>query len=588
MTQDLHRPLKILIVDDSHVDRLAISLLITHSDLDASVLETDGARSLFASGLWAESDCILLDYNLEDGDGLSVLDHLKARAGFDMPPVVMLTGAGNEWVAAETIKRGGHDYLVKDGVTATALERAIGNAIEKQNLAMQLASKTREMERLSLYDGLTGLPNRNLYHDRLMQLVKASQRTENRFALFVMDLDGFKEINDRLGHHVGDKLLEVVGERLARAMRRSDTVARLGGDEFAAILPTTGGLQGALVMAEKIEALVKEPVLLEEGRVEIGISIGIVFFPDHGIDPESLFRNADAAMYAAKRGRRGHVVYEGQFEDSGPNAALAPGRISRAIERGELTLCYQPKVALETGDFAGLEALVRWKHPELGLLSPRQFIPQAERMALITPMTFEILQRALGQMCKWRGAGLDTPVAVNISARLLENDGLAESIDRCLRRCHVPPTALTLEISETAVMANTERALQQIAAIQSRGVRISIDDFGTGHTSLKQLMDLPIAELKVDNLFTDGVTEGSPEAAIISSIVTIARGLGISVVAEGVETAEAWDRLLSLGCHFGQGFLIARPMPPGEIEPWIMDWQSSRGDGKAQTASAAI
>ena len=579
--------LRLLIVDDDDVDREAISRLIRRSGLQAEIIETDGARGLFASEQWTESDCILLDFHLADSDGLAILEHMRLRAGAEMPPVVMLTGAGSEWIAVETIKRGGHDYLVKDGITAPMLERSIRNAIEKRQLAWQIASKTREMERLSLYDALTGLPNRNLYLDRLTQMVKRSARTEERFALFVMDLDQFKEINDTLGHQAGDALLKTIGARLSSVSRESDTVARLGGDEFAAILPTTNSVEGAVVMAEKIEKTVRETVLLEQGTVQVGISIGIVFFPEHGRDTDTLFRNADIAMYEAKREHRGHLVYEAQSCSASSVAALVTSQLSRAIERGELVLDYQPKVELHSGAFAGLEALVRWHHPEFGVLLPDEFVPRAERMALITPMTFDILESALGQITKWRDAGFDSSVAVNLSARLLDEDGLAESIERCLRKYGLPGSALTLEITETGVMTNVERAVRLLSAIRARGVGISIDDFGSGYTSLKHLMDLPISELKVDRLFIEGVAERTMESAIVSSIVEIARGFDITVVAEGVETDYAWDRLSDLGCHHGQGFFIGRPMPPGQVEPWIADWHKTQSARREQLALTA-
>ncbi len=572
------QPLRLLIVDDDDVDREAVRRMIDRSDLGAEVEEADGAMSLFGSDGWAECDCILLDFHLADSDGLAILEQIRSRAGIEMPPVVMLTGAGNESIAAEAIKRGGYDYLVKDGVTTKVLERSIIHAMERKREAAALADQRREIERLGFYDSVTGLPNRNLYLDRLEQTVRTAARTEGRFAVLAMDLDEFKQVNDRYGHHAGDELLKAIGERLARVTRESDTVARVGGDEFAAILPTADSVEGAVVMAEKIESAIREPVLLEEGAVAVGVSIGIVLYPDHGSDSDSLLRCGDIAMYEAKRQHWGHNVFESPNGDCSPIAAVVTSQLSHAMERGELLLEYQPKISFESGRVAGLEALVRWNHPHLGLLSPMEFLPCAERMALITPLTFDILAKALSQLASWRSVGLDASIAVNLSARLLDDEGLADSIDRCLTFYALPPQLLTLEITETGLMTSAERAIGTLSAIQALGVRLSIDDFGSGYTSLKQLMTLPISELKVDQHFVGGVADSKMESVVVASIVQMARGFNITVVAEGVESAFAWYRLSDLGCHQAQGYYIARPMPSREVEPWLTAWRHESSD----------
>ena len=564
--------LRVILVDDDSLDRENVQRLLGRSELEARIEELSTAQRLLDLHDLSGIDCILLDYRLPDSDGLTLLRRLLAEEPHTMPAVIVLTGEGNERLAAEAIKGGADDYLNKGEMTSDSLVRSIRNAMERKRLRVALAQKTRDLRRLSLYDELSGLPNRNLYLERLEQAVRTCRRSGESFALLVMDLVAFKEVNDSLGHPAGDRLISIIGRRFALSCRDSDTIARIGGDEFAAILTATGNADGAIIAAQKIETAVSEAIALQEGLVQVGISIGIALYPEHGEDPESLYRNADTAMYQAKRQGRGHVLYHPETCAPVPPSVVLAGQLSEAIELDQLTLHYQPKVDMRSGRYVGAEALVRWDRPGLGILPPAEFVPRIERTAMIEPLTRTVLGKALRQVALWRSKGLSIPVAINLSARLLDDDSLPGMIAAALERHDIRSEMLTLEITETGLMTNLLHAGELLRRIKQMGVRISIDDFGTGYTSLRSLMSLPLSEIKVDKIFVDGVCSSTMESAIVASIVEISRGFDITVVAEGVEGEEAWAHLTEIGCHQGQGFLIAKPMTADDLESWIDLW----------------
>jgi diguanylate cyclase (GGDEF)-like protein len=374
----------------------------------------------------------------------------------------------------------------------------------------------------------------------------------------MLDLDEFNEINDTLGHSAGDQLLRDVSRRLGR-VAAGDTVARLGGDEFAILSHGVGGESEAIRLAEKVAAQIRQPYVLDGLTIEVMPSIGIALFPRHARDFESLLRFADSAMYEAKRRRTGIEVYE---PGRGIDRRLVGmgGELRRAIEDGQLTLHYQPKASLVDGRIIGAEGLVRWLHPERGLVPPDHFIPLAERSGLIRELTQVVLEQASAQARDWRDGGLSVPIAINLSTRDLIDVALVDQVDQLLTRNRIPPSALELEITESVLMADPMRAEAIVARLKELGIRISIDDFGTGYSSLAYLRRLPVDSLKIDRTFVETLGDDSPDEVIVRSTIDLAHNLGLTVVAEGIETAAMWSRLRALGCDEGQGYHISRPL----------------------------
>ncbi|RMD79939.1 MAG: EAL domain-containing protein [Gammaproteobacteria bacterium] len=448
--------------------------------------------------------------------------------------------------------------------------RALQEDLERRVIrrTRELAALNRELEHQALHDALTGLPNRVLFNDRLRQAILAARREARPLALMITDLDRFKEINDTLGHHYGDLVLRQVARRLEGTLRRSDTIARLGGDEFAVLLPSVRGAQDALQAAAKLVAAMERPVELEGQSFPIGLSVGVALFPEHGEDGSTLMRHADVAMYVAKRSGRGYALYDPQEDQHSRSRLALIGDLRRALEEDELFLLYQPKLDLASGALAGLEALVRWRHPTRGQLPPDAFIPLAEHTGLIRPLTLLVLERALAQLQRWRRHGLETTVSVNLSARHLQDQQLPEQVAAQLGRHEIPPQALVLEITESAIMADPERAMRTLSSLAAMGVQLSIDDFGTGYSSLFYLKQLPVHEIKIDKSFTMDMLQNHEDLIIVRSIIDLGHNMGRRVVAEGVETAQALDLLRHLGCDQAQGEHVAGPLGPEGVALW--------------------
>jgi diguanylate cyclase (GGDEF)-like protein/PAS domain S-box-containing protein len=424
------------------------------------------------------------------------------------------------------------------------------------------------LEHQALHDSLTDLPNRVLLHDRLQQAIRATDRNLISVALLVMDLDRFKEVNDTFGHHTGDQLLEQLGQRLGSVLRASDTIARLGGDEFAVLLPSAS-LDEAQQIASRLLQVLEQPFSLGGLSLEIDASIGIALSPDHGHDADTLLRRADVAMYVAKRGNTGYTVYTADQDQHSPMRLAMVSELRRAIDQNELSLYFQPKVSLAAGTVTSAEALVRWQHPRHGLLSPDLFVPIAEQTGLIRPLTRWVLDAALRQCSRWRHQGLDLAVAVNMSMRNLHDPEVVDTIRQLLTRWGIPPARLVVEITESSLMADADRAMDVLGRMRGMGVGISIDDFGTGYSSLAYLKRLPVDELKIDKSFVAHIASDNSDAAIVRSTIGLAHDLGLAVVAEGIEDDATLDYLAGLGCDVAQGYLISRPLPVSAFSDWL-------------------
>jgi diguanylate cyclase (GGDEF)-like protein len=432
-----------------------------------------------------------------------------------------------------------------------------------------------EHAHLALHDALTDLPNRTLFHDRVQQALRAAPRTGSPVAVMLMDLDRFKEINDTLGHHSGDLLLQEIGPRLLAALRTDDTVARLGGDEFAVLLPSVPSAEAAVAVAQKLRDALSEPYSLDGLTVETDASIGVALSPEHGADAPTLLRRADVAMYVAKRTGTGVEVYASDHDRNSRRRLALIGDLRRAIASGELVLRYQPIADLRTGEVRAVEALVRWHHPRLGVVPPDEFVRLAEDTGLMQPLTAFVLESALRQRHAWRRSGYDFPVSVNLSMRNLHDVGLPDQVERLLRLWRLPPEALELEITESSIMADPQRAMDVIEQLRAMGLGLVIDDFGTGYSSLAHLKQLPVHAIKIDRSFVIGMENDENDATIVRSAIDLAKNLGLVVVAEGVETDATWNRLADLGCDLAQGHHFSQPQPPDQLELWLAERRGS-------------
>lgn len=439
-------------------------------------------------------------------------------------------------------------------------------------IARDITERKEQMaaiEYQALHDALTDLPNRSLLSDRLHQGILSAARLQGPLALIIMDLDHFKEINDTLGHHNGDIILQQVSSRVRHVLRGSDTVARLGGDEFAVLLPNAD-LVDATRIAKKLLGALDPPFELEGQSFHVGASLGIALFPDHGRDGTALMKRADVAMYEAKRGKTGFAVYDSAKDQHSLRNLSLMGELKSAIEENQLVLYYQPKVNMQTGRVSGVEALVRWQHPEHGLMYPDDFIPLAEQAGLIKQVTLWVLQQALAQNNEWTELGVDLSVAVNLSARNLQDNTFPEEVGEVLRGHQAARLArLRFEITETAMMADPARAAEILNALGVMGIRLSIDDFGTGYSSLAYLKQLPVAELKIDKSFVIGMALNENDATIVRSTIDLAHNIGLRVVAEGVEDRRTYEMLAELGCDAVQGYYISRPVAPQDLLRWL-------------------
>jgi len=433
------------------------------------------------------------------------------------------------------------------------------------------ASISRSRERQSLHDALTNLPNRVLLQQRLSASLDEVRREGTGLALFLLDLDRFKEVNDTLGHPAGDALLEVVARRLVGAVRPEDTVARLGGDEFAVLLPDIEHPNDAIEVAGRIKTALAEPFMLEGVLMDVDVSIGIALCPQHGDEAEVLMRRADVAMYVAKGEQTGIEVYDVARDPNSPARLGTVTALREALDQGQLELHYQPKVSLADGTVVGVEALVRWQHPVRGLVPPDEFVPLAERTGLVHRLTAFVLREALDQVTEWWAHGLHVPVAVNVSMRDLQETDLAGLVAAELDAHHLPPTALVLEVTESVLAHDPGRAVATLRELADLGVSSSLDDFGTGYSSLLLLERLPVAEIKIDRSFVRRLDEEGGDPAMVRSIVGFAHGLGLSVVAEGVETSAAWKLLREMGCDVAQGYRVARPMATASATQWLVE-----------------
>ncbi len=558
----------VLLIEDNPGDARLIREMLAEEPAAPFLLNCVDRLSLGLEFLAGENArLVLLDLSLPDSQGLETF--AKVYAHSPNIPIIVLTGNDDEELALSAVKTGAQDYLVKGKLDRQLLMRAMQYSIERKRYQ-------EELERQANYDALTGLPNRHLLHDRLRQAV-LSQRHLRPLAVVFIDLDHFKFVNDSLGHNAGDELLRNVGERLRESVRDGDTVARLGGDEFVLILNDQAREEVIFRAMQRIHARVGEPIRVGGRELHITCSAGISLYPQDGSDVETLLKNADAAMYRAKaQGRNNFQFYTAEMNRLVNERLSLEQSLRRALQRNELLLYYQPRINLVTGAVDGAEALLRWNHPEQGLMLPDRFIPVAEETGLIVQMGDWVLRQAALQHRAWRKAGLPRlSVSVNLSARQFRDENLVQRVAKVIRETGLRSGDLEMELTESMVMHDAAGAIATLGELRALGVSLSVDDFGTGYSSLSYLKRLPIGTLKIDKSFVRdiGATEEADDGLLARAIISLGHSLHLKVVAEGVETAAQLEFMVANRCDEAQGYYFARPMPAEECTRFLAERQ---------------
>jgi diguanylate cyclase (GGDEF)-like protein len=554
--------LRLLLIEDSSDDAALVVSALARGGYDVVAARVDSPAAL-TDALDRETwDVAIADYTLGSFDGLAALEIVRQHDA-DMP-FIFVSDADGEDAAVEAIRTGAQDYIRRAN-----LER-LRPAIERELQDARVRRERRRIEQrlayLAYHDALTELPNRTLLHDRLEQALRVAGREGSAVSLLLLDLNGFKAINDTLGHSAGDRVLQCVAGRIRGILRQADTVARLGGDEFAVLLPLAE-MDGALLTAQKVLRAIEEPCIIDHRPLSVRASLGIACYPEHGLSAEALLQKADIAMYVAKSDRVGIAVYAPNRDPHTQRQLSLIAELRKGLDEAQFFVEYQPIVNLRSNAVVGLEALVRWNHPKQGRVMPGDFIDLAEQTGLITPLTTIVLETAIREWAPLRPASPIT-VAVNLSSRTLQDPQLPRRIESMLDAYDALPFDLALEITENILMADPAGSLDCLSRLHDMGVTIVIDDFGTGYSSLSYLRRLPVDQLKIDRSFVTGL-EAWHDDVIVRSTIDLAHNLGLTVIAEGVESEEAKRRLGALGCDAVQGTLISEPRPAAEMREWL-------------------
>ncbi len=608
---------RILVVDDDEIDRIHSQRLLTEifgteQHLDFATNWEDAQAAVAANA----HDIYIVDYLLGAGNGLQIIE--DAAQDDETRVFILLTGNENRDVDMAATRAGVADYLIKKDLTVSRLERCLRYATEAMRQKRQLIEQAEDLRQakaaieeevrkqkaltwdlkqaqgqltmalaraekserryrwLSQHDMLTKIPNRSLFAEKLREGLEQAARSETILALYLLDIDRFKWVNDTFGHQVGDTLLAEIAERLGETVRNSDVVARLGGDEFAIASTNLSDEHHASNVAEKIIAALSRPFEIAGHRIEAGASIGVsVSSGQDPADPDVMMQKADAALYSAKMAGRGAFRFFDQtLNDEVQRTLLLKKELPLAIEAGDFSLVYQPKVDLTRGQVTGFEVLVRWHHPRLGAVSPGEFIPVAESTGQIIPLSVWIFDQSLRTLADWKDSALSSiPLGLNLSAVQLKQKDLVAVIAGLLEYYDLDPALLDLEVTETAALENLDLAVAQLNKLRQLGVTISIDDFGTGYSSLALATRLPADCLKIDLSFVAGMLHNAADAAAVNATISLAHSLGIRVVAEGVETGQQLAQLRKQGCNEAQGYYFTKPLPEEELLNWYDAWR---------------
>jgi diguanylate cyclase (GGDEF)-like protein len=557
-------PARVLLVEDDPRTAILIGEVLRMTWSHGLVLATtrslpDATQELLERG----ADCVLLDLSLADAEPLSAVEQIRTAAP-DVA-IVALCDRADEREALEVIRSGAQDCLRKSELQPSSLARAVTYAIERKRGEVQLVHQ-------ALHDPLTDLPNRALFLDRLGVALDRSRRTGATVAVLFLDVDNFKDINDTMGHAAGDRLLTELADRLRTMLRPMDTVARFGGDEFTLLFEDLGSEREVVLIAERISSAASIPIRIEQGQAAITVSIGIAIVADPMIPPETVIREADAAMYRAKElGRSRYELFDEASRQRANERLELEAALREAVALSQLRVHYQPTISLNShAGVIGFEALVRWEHPQRGLMTPDVFIPLAEEIGMSVPIGAFVLDHALEQLSRWQQAKPDMTVSVNLSARQLEDIGLVPMLSAAMTRTGVEPESLCLEISEITVANNPDAAMRSLQALRTLGVKLSLDDYGTGSSVLANLRHLPIDSLKIDESFVRVLGSDPSDATLVGAVVELGHALGLSVIAEGVETDAQLAQLKELGCDTAQGFLFSPAVPKEEADALLL------------------
>ena len=559
--------LNLLLIESSETAAHEIVVALDELGYEVNAGRVDTPERLVTELGQAHWDLAIANYTLPALGAERALAIVREHAG-DLP-FIFISSASGEEAAVEAMRIGAQDYILKGSLAR--LGAAVERELREAEVRRERQRQSERMAYLAYHDELTELPNRTLLNDRLHQSILTARREARPLAVLALDLDGFKEINDSLGHHTGDRVLQVVASRLRSVLRESDTVARLGGDEFAILLPHTD-TAGAELAASKLLQEIEAPMVIEGRPLTIRASMGIAEFPAHGTGEQELLQKADLSMYVAKNDRCGVAVYSADRDGRAEKRLAMVSAMWHGIEHDQFSLEYQPILDLRTGDIGALEALIRWNHPQHGRLAPREFIQLAEQSGLITQLTLYAINKA---MTEWPCASHNMTIAVNLSPRSLHDSTFPARVRELLEKHAFDASCLALEITETVIMSDPERSVRYLNELHQMGIKLVMDDFGTGYSSLAYLRRLPVMQLKIDQSFIMGLTQGEDEA-LVRSIIDLAHNLKLQVVAEGVESQELCDRLKALRCDHAQGHFISAPGPASEIAPVIMQRDRSR------------
>ena len=561
--EEEHEVREVLLVEDNLIDAQLVRRLLRR--VSGSYYRITHVRTLNDAILSAEEltpDVILADLNLPDSRGTQTVTSLQTS--YPDIPLVIVSAWEDEAISLRSVKAGAQDYLVKGHIDGSNLHRVIRYAVERKRAELELV-------RLAHYDQLTSLPNRTLLRERMDHAIARAMRGGSGVATLVLDIDRFKEINDMLGHEIGDKLLIEVAQRIRAAVRDQDTVARLGGDEFAVVLEGASEAREVLPVIERIVDSLAELSTIEGKSINSSTSIGIAMYPENGSNLSELLRAADLAMYQAKSSGRGrYQFFADAMQEEAQSRHALEWALRRAVERSEFELVYQPQICLRTSRVIGVEALLRWASPTRGRLTPYHFIAGLEEFGLINEVGEWVLQTACEQVRRWHAADFEPMrMSVNVSAQQFEDPMLIDKIRGALKETRLPPQFLEIELTESCLMADPAQAGALLREIRDVGVRVAIDDFGTGYSSLTYLHDFPLNALKIDKNFVQSVESNERGGPIANMIVGLGKNLGLDVIAEGVETEAQLEYLRKQGCDIAQGYLYARPESPEDLTPWL-------------------
>jgi len=570
-SQEEHEVREVLLVEDNRIDAQLIRRLLRR--VSTSYYRITHVRTLNDAVLSAEElspDVILADLNLPDSRGTDTVTSLQTA--YPDIPLIIVSAWEDEAVSLRSVKAGAQDYLVKGHIDGANLHRVIRYAIERKRTELELV-------RLAQFDQLTGLPNRTLLRERVNHALARAMRSGSGVATLILDMDRFKEINDMLGHEVGDKLLIKAAKRIRANVRDEDTVARLGGDEFAVVLEGVSEPKEVLPVIERIVDSLREVTTVDGHEVNTSTSIGIAMYPENGNNLSELLRAADLAMYQAKSsGRACYQFFADAMQEEAQSRRALEWALRHAVEANEFQLVYQPQVCLRTGGVIGVEALIRWMHPTRGLLTPYHFIGALEEFGLINEVGEWVLQTACEQMRRWQALELQPMrISVNVSAQQFEDPLLIDKIRSALANTDLSPEFLELELMESCLMSDPAQAGALLREIRDVGVRIAIDDFGTGYSSLTYLNEFPLNVLKIDKSFVQSVESNDRGGPISNMIIGLGQNLGLEVIAEGVETPGQLAYMEEHGCDIAQGYLYAHPESPEDLTPWLMSNQRTSG-----------